>query len=167
VDVVHQILIVLLLQLRSMGAMVHTRLRNVTYRVTGYENATCNITAGTCECPPIPGWTCDPCFYNDSLSCNCNCGLYDPDCDDPHLRVEGCSDIAVGLAICLRDGRCAERPAPPTRLLTGFTTFTSQCGRPLEIKQAPDTDYPTNAREISVYVLDSDWNFVGSRSSQV
>ena len=52
-------------------------------------------------CPPVE-WFCNTAWFAAGDSCDCNCGAYDPDCDDPLLAVGGCSD---GVA-CDLDGKC-------------------------------------------------------------
>jgi len=59
------------------------------------------------EVPPsVPdAWTCDPAFYAAGDGCDCACGTYDPDCDDPvteHFNCapdETCSSTGVCVAI--------------------------------------------------------------------
>jgi len=42
--------------------------------------------------PSIPDdWTCDPEYYDTDDGCDCNCGAWDPDCDDPTQEVYGCA----------------------------------------------------------------------------
>lgn len=53
-----------------------------------------------------PGWTCDPSLYAARDRCDCECGVRDPDCDDPSARVENCAE---GM-ICGADARCAMAP---------------------------------------------------------
>ena len=55
--------------------------------------------------PVVPdNWTCDPSFYEAGDGCDCACGAWDPDCDDPSMSVFGCSQggcINVdGLGTC-------------------------------------------------------------------
>ena len=33
-------------------------------------------------------WTCDNSWFNDGIYCDCNCGIYDPDCGDPSVLHE-------------------------------------------------------------------------------
>lgn len=51
--------------------------------------ATCDST-GTCV-GGIAEWTCSASAYNSGGSCNCGCGVHDPDCDDEFATVVGCA----------------------------------------------------------------------------
>ncbi len=55
-----------------------------------------------------PGWTCDPDYYGVGDDCDCDCGVYDPDCDDPRLDILGC-DVDQ---ICDVDGTCIDGGIP-------------------------------------------------------
>jgi hypothetical protein len=45
-------------------------------------NATCdNVDTTGCTGGP-PGWTCNPNYYDDGDTCECGCGVFDPDCTD-------------------------------------------------------------------------------------
>jgi len=47
----------------------------------------------TCMGAPFPtNWTCIPTYYNASDGCDCNCGIYDPDCDVPDAKMFGCGN---------------------------------------------------------------------------
>lgn len=60
-------------------------------------------------------WTCDRARYNDGSVCDCNCGLYDPDCNDPALNISGCASSAhtcsnnANAAVCVG----ADTPGAP------------------------------------------------------
>jgi hypothetical protein len=54
-----------------------------------------------------PGWTCDPAYYNSSDGCDCECGAYDPDCDDPSAQVWGCEEGQT----CDSAGHCTGGPS--------------------------------------------------------
>jgi V8-like Glu-specific endopeptidase len=47
---------------------------------------------GDCEAPEVidPDWACDPSYYDAGDGCDCECGAYDPDCDDPRQQVINC-----------------------------------------------------------------------------
>ena len=51
-----------------------------------------------------PGsWTCNPGAWDANDGCDCDCGAWDPDCDDEDARVFGCgSDVTS----CNPDGSC-------------------------------------------------------------
>ncbi len=59
---------------------------------------------GTCEQPVPAGWVCGWSTYAAGDECDCNCGLYDPDCD-VSSRVRNCGSGQV----CSDDGSCVER----------------------------------------------------------
>jgi len=57
----------------------------------GKECGTCaDGTTCTDEGQCAEGWTCDPYYQGDGYTCNCGCGAYDPDCDDPDAYQSGC-----------------------------------------------------------------------------
>lgn len=58
---------------------------------------------GFCVEAPPEGWFCDPLYYHGGLDCDCDCGAYDPDCDDPTLDVFGCADGQT----CNASGECS------------------------------------------------------------
>ena len=60
--------------------------------------------AGTCEI----GWTCNPVYQGASDGCDCNCGAYDPDCDDPEASVYGCEPWQT----CDAEGDCVGECVP-------------------------------------------------------
>ncbi len=47
-------------------------------------------------------WTCDATYYANVDGCDCACGAWDPDCDEPNAEVFGCS----GTQICIDPGIC-------------------------------------------------------------
>eukprot|EP00727_Mastigamoeba_balamuthi_P006322 m51a1_g231 putative type iii restriction res subunit (1635) ;mRNA; f:106029-114610 len=67
------------------------------------HNTTCpagwKCFEGACSVPV--GWTCSDSNYNDRIVCDCNCGVYDPDCD-MKLPVDSCSEGQV----CGYDAHC-------------------------------------------------------------
>ena len=46
------------------------------------------------EATPLPGWTCSPTWYSSADGCDCHCGIFDPDCNDPS-EVLLCGDTCV------------------------------------------------------------------------
>lgn len=64
---------------------------------------------GKCQIPIPESWICLRDYYAAGDDCDCDCGAYDPDCDDPQQRVVNC---ARGSA-CNDDGTC-EVSIPPT-----------------------------------------------------
>lgn len=76
---------------------------------TGDEDYdSCEADCGAGPGVPPPGWTCDPSYYFVGDDCDCGCGIRDPDCDDPELRVYGCDDGEV----CSDDGACVNPEMP-------------------------------------------------------
>lgn len=63
-----------------------------------YESASCMNSTGSSS----SGWTCDPNYYSANDGCDCNCGIYDPDCSDEFATIYGCADGQV----CNTDGIC-------------------------------------------------------------
>ncbi len=55
------------------------------------------------------GWTCSPAWYGARDDCDCDCGLRDPDCDLPNMRILNC---ARGSR-CDANGQCTV-PLPET-----------------------------------------------------
>lgn len=71
--------------------------------VVGCEGeTTCYKGTGACV---VPEWTCEAAYYGAKDGCDCECGAYDPDCDDPDASVFGC-DEANHTGVCLPDGTC-------------------------------------------------------------
>jgi|GEM_PF-1393083 len=69
----------------------------------------CGGSCGTCEgklqcqggtCVAV--WVCDPSTYNADDGCDCECGVYDPDCDNTTLPVYNCTTGQV----CDANGHC-------------------------------------------------------------
>jgi hypothetical protein len=50
-------------------------------------------------------WTCNPSWWDAGDDCDCDCGVRDPDCDDPTLDVYNCAEGST----CNEDGTCAIR----------------------------------------------------------
>lgn len=97
----------------------------------------------------VPGWTCSSSLYHsggDIPACNCNCGVYDPDCDDPFSFVKGCGKGQT----CGKDGTCQGSVlSPPSSWVCGSAYYA--IGGPKPVCDcgcgAPDPDcdlpYPT------------------------
>jgi hypothetical protein len=74
------------------------------------DGQTCS-DSGECTSDGGPGgWTCDPAWFDVGDDCDCNCGIYDPDCDNPALSVVNCDAGQV----CNASGSCAD-PVGPDR----------------------------------------------------
>merc|ERR1719378_1663157 len=57
------------------------------------------------------GWTCNPEYYDTQDGCDCECGIYDPDCDGVQSSGEVSSPTLYGCvegagAQCSMDGTC-------------------------------------------------------------
>ncbi len=66
------------------------------------------LADGSCELPVPEGWVCDAAVYGGGDACDCNCGLYDPDCATSRT-VRNCN----GTDVCAADGTCTERVIEP------------------------------------------------------
>ena len=69
------------------------------------EGATCN-SSGTCS---VQAWSCDPAYYDALDGCDCDCGLWDPDCEFIEQELLNCDEGEF----CSAEGRCSltgERP---------------------------------------------------------
>ena len=55
------------------------------------------------------GWTCAANFYGQLDGCDCACGCWDPDCDDPTALLVGCAggEVCVPPGLCSEDATCA------------------------------------------------------------
>jgi hypothetical protein len=58
--------------------------------------------------PPPPAWTCDVATYDDGGDCDCKCGVIDPDCSLPGVKVQGC---APGQSCDASTATCAGVPS--------------------------------------------------------
>ena len=75
----------------------------------------------------VPGdWHCLDEYYAASDGCDCACGAYDPDCDDPTQTVWGCG----GDELCNTDGRCYPNTwtCEPTFYEGGGSNCDCDCG---------------------------------------
>jgi len=63
---------------------------------------------GLCKASPPPGWSCSLDWYVDGL-CDCNCTVWDPDCDDLANQQIDCTSPEVCLTAG-NPGTCG----PPT-----------------------------------------------------
>jgi hypothetical protein len=69
----------------------------------------CGTCAGDTDCSEghctAKGWTCKPGWYAAGDSCDCGCGVLDPDCADTSLPLAGCADLEV----CDAKGMCVSK----------------------------------------------------------
>lgn len=81
---------------------------NVMLPVVGCAMGELCALDGTCIMPtaddllPPETWTCSIEYFASTDGCDCECGAWDPDCEDSTQTVYGCSDGAV----CVGDGIC-------------------------------------------------------------
>lgn len=69
----------------------------------------CQNPTGECEETVFgpDGWICHPNDYNTTNGCHCECGIWDPDCDDPNADVFWCL-FDIEPACEGPDGHCIE-----------------------------------------------------------
>jgi hypothetical protein len=82
-------------------------------------------SADTTQCnPPPAGWTCDPSHYGEGYSCDCGCGVLDPDC--PTNSANYCTECPTeGCA----GGQCQRiAPSDNTQCTSGVPA-TWKCDR--------------------------------------
>jgi hypothetical protein len=51
------------------------------------------------------GWSCPPSFLGAGDGCDCACGAWDADCDDPAQSVFGCNKTET-IQLCIDQGKC-------------------------------------------------------------
>ncbi len=74
--------------------------------VYGCERGELCDEGGACIDPRagVPdAWRCDPAWYGMADGCDCRCGAWDPDCDDPAQQVLRCEAGET----CIEPGECA------------------------------------------------------------
>jgi len=99
------------------------------------------VQPGVCSGDGNPdGWFCDPFYYGTSDGCDCECGAWDPDCDDPGQPILGCAgnDICVQPGVCAPDGGDVWMCAP--ELYAAGNGCDCMCGI-----YDPDCDDPAQA----------------------
>lgn len=124
---------------RRMDATV-TNLRLIEVEVDPETRASTPVPDGRCievadtsisGTFPDPGWTCEPDLYNDNTSCQCECGLYDPDCGED---INGCAlgnpdcpiEPAMPVADCSPEQICAYDPVNFATKCTETCTWADQ-----------------------------------------
>ncbi len=74
-----------------------------------HEGQTCSTQF---ECEGLPtAWTCDANAFDDGTTCNCDCGVYDPDCEIANAPVTGCTSgttCNLDYGTCIPDGWTCE-----------------------------------------------------------
>jgi hypothetical protein len=62
-----------------------------TFASTKVPDGACLQITGPIAMPPVPrGWTCEASTYADQSTCDCKCGLVDPDCAERTLPTPAC-----------------------------------------------------------------------------
>lgn len=97
------------------------------YTSTPVSGGTC-ISVGnvTLNHDVVPNaWTCDHAKYNDGTTCDCACGLADPDCDTASNPVAGCTGAQVCVnAACTDTCNVNVGPVGCTTGTCGYQTST-------------------------------------------
>ena len=74
-----------------------------------YEGQTCSTSA---ECEGLPtAWSCDGNAFGDGTTCDCGCGVLDPDCAIDNAPVTGCDSgttCNLDYGTCIPDGWTCE-----------------------------------------------------------
>ena len=72
------------------------------------------MTTFQCEAKTrVANWTCDPAAYGTNDGCDCNCGIPDPDCDNPKADVFGCKCVNGPAQCILGSCGCSESTTAP------------------------------------------------------
>ena len=89
-------------------------------------NAACDFTV------PV-AWTCSPGYYDNSDGCDCECGAYDPDCDEPGASVYNCDSGQD----CDESGLCYTpcTPTVETSCVDDEVWWLDTCGEPVELAE--------------------------------
>ncbi|PIE05842.1 MAG: hypothetical protein CSA75_02645 [Sorangium cellulosum] len=109
--------------------LVEVTIDSDTYTSTPVPNGACLIVNGPVQIDvpaPPPEWTCGT-GYGDGVACDCVCGAWDPDCDNPDVTVENClaGQTCVQPGVC--DGVPAEWTCDPNEYDDG-TECNCRCG---------------------------------------
>ena len=93
------------------------------------------------DVPPV-AWTCSEDYYKASDDCDCNCGAYDPDCDNSSLRVYGCAegDRCGGDAVCRPPAELPEAWTCSEREYDAANGCHCGCGAPDPDCALPDAE---------------------------
>eukprot|EP00732_Lithocolla_globosa_P002429 Lithocolla_globosa_v1_NODE_1584_length_2467_cov_5.572139.p1 type:complete len:763 gc:universal NODE_1584_length_2467_cov_5.572139:2427-139(-) len=74
-------------------------------------------------------FTCPSSYYHSQDGCDCNCGVFDPDCSDPLAQIYGCFGENI---YCTFDGMCSpipeDQPSIPAEWQCDSSTYSSQDG---------------------------------------
>jgi hypothetical protein len=112
-------------------AMDEVTVDMMSFMSTPVPNGKCvlfgNMTLNADNVPA--GWTCDHAKWMDGTTCDCMCGLQDPDCNNHANTVNGCTTTGQ---VCF-NGTCATPPANDTcatalPLVLGTATTGSTAG---------------------------------------
>ncbi len=105
------------------------------------EGQTCG-PSGECEGEPTDegpggggdapdGWTCPAGFYDVGEDCDCDCGIYAPDCDGPSLSVFGCDGGDMVCSECIEPGTVPDSETPDVGF-AGDVPFAGANGSPTD-----------------------------------
>ena len=61
---------------------------------------------GTCKSNVPSEWHCNAAYYGTNDGCDCECGAWDPDCDDAHAEVHNCDGFANPTCVNKNGGTC-------------------------------------------------------------
>jgi hypothetical protein len=79
------------------------------------------LSAMTLSGSAIPAeYTCDDATYEDGATCNCVCGVIEPDCADLALPIDGC----VGTQVCSLESTCLDVTAATNDTCATFIDLT-------------------------------------------
>eukprot|EP01114_Cavostelium_apophysatum_P021585 TRINITY_DN7578_c0_g2_i1.p1 TRINITY_DN7578_c0_g2~~TRINITY_DN7578_c0_g2_i1.p1 ORF type:complete len:735 (-),score=109.60 TRINITY_DN7578_c0_g2_i1:129-2333(-) len=73
----------------------------------------CTADGNTCVSPVPASWQCNPVTYDDGEYCDCNCGAYDPDCDDRNSILYNCPNhqyYCDNTGTCIANGTASNVP---------------------------------------------------------
>jgi hypothetical protein len=125
------------------GTIANLALTEVTIDPNTY--ATAPVVGGKCisvgnvtlDHDAVPNaWTCSHDTYSDGATCDCACGIADPDCATASAPIHGCT---TGQA-CTSAGACVDRPANDTcQTATALTVGTPMTGTSLAATANYDT----------------------------
>ncbi len=78
---------------------------------------------------PSAGWRCPAEQFRDGTTCNCNCGAWDPDCDEPSRPLAGCmaDDVCTFTAECSQTCDHPGREACTRGGVCGYSAEGDRC----------------------------------------
>ena len=113
------------------------------YDVLNCDNGEVCVEPGVCEPKEAPpDWQCDPKYYDSGDGCDCDCGIWDPDCN-----FQGGTHNCRRDEICIDPGVCVQRQPPPTEWFCDSEFFDSRDGCDCECG-AWDPDCEIQAQDV-------------------